>query len=63
MFQQSSIERIPVERLKPQLDQDKTYLQLRKEKNVIFEDDMPNIKTEMNHNLLTQTIEKRKRMG
>ena len=34
----------------------------RKEKKVTFEDDMPNMKTEMNENLLTQKIEKRNLM-
>ena len=35
---------------------------LRKEKKFTFEDDIPNMKIEMNHNLLTQTIENIKRM-
>ena len=35
---------------------------LGKEKKFTFEDDTPNIKTEMNHNLSTQKIEKGKRM-
>ena len=32
-------------------------MQLGKEKKVTFEDDMKNTKTNMNNNLLTQTIE------
>ena len=52
----------PVERLVPKWDNKKSYLQLRKEKKVTFYDDTPNIKTEMNHNLLTQEIENSKRM-
>ena len=38
------------------------FFQLTKEKKVTFEDDMPNIKTEMNYNLFTHTIENSKRM-
>ena len=34
---------------------------IRKERKNIFEDDIPNMKTDMNHDLLTQTIEKSKR--
>ena len=37
-------------------------MQLRKEKKVTFEDDMPNMKTKTNHSLLAQTTENRKRM-
>ena len=40
----------------------KPFLQLIKEKNVTFEDDMPNIKTKMNHNLLTQKLQSSKHM-
>ena len=43
-----------MERIEPQSDNDKSYLQFKKEKKVKFEDDMPDMKTEMNHNLLTQ---------
>ena len=37
-------------------------MKLIKEKKVIFEDEIPNMKTDMNCNLSTQTIEKSKRM-
>ena len=37
-------------------------MQLRKEKKATFEDDIPSMKTEMNHNLLTQKIENIKHM-
>ena len=40
----------------PQWDKEESNLKLRKEKKVTFEDDMPNMKTDMNHNLLEQTI-------
>ena len=52
----------PVERLEPQWDLKKSYPQLRKERTVTFEDDMPNIKNEMNNNLLTQKIKTIHRM-
>ena len=52
----------PVKILEPQWDIEKSYLQLRKVNRVTFEDDMPNTKTEMNHTLLTQKIERSKRM-
>ena len=52
-----SIEIRTVERIKPHLDNNKLYLKLRKDKKVTFEDDMPNMKNEMDHNLLIQTIE------
>ena len=61
-FLRSTKESRPVERLEPQRDSDKSYLQLRKQKKVTFEDHMLNIKTEMNNNVLTQTNEKIKRM-
>ena len=47
---------IPVERLEPQCDNEKSFLQMRIEKKITFEDDMPNIKTKTNNDLLTQTI-------
>ena len=34
-------------------------MKLRKEKKVTFENDIPNMKTDTNHSLLSQTIEKR----
>ena len=37
-------------------------MQLIKWKKVTFEDDIPNMKTDTNHNLLTQTIEKSNHM-
>ena len=43
----------PMERLKPQRDNNKSYLQLRKGKTT-FEEDIPNMKTDMNHDLLIQ---------
>ena len=52
----------PVERLEPQWDNNISYLKLRKEKKITFEDDITNMKTEMNHNLLTQIIERSKSM-
>ena len=52
----------PVKRLEPQWCNNKYYLQLIKIKKVTFEDDMPNIKTKITHNLLTQKIKKSKRM-
>ena len=58
----STRESINVERLLPQWDNEKSYLKRRKEKKVTFEDVMPNTKTEMNHNLLTQINENSKRM-
>ena len=51
-----------MERIEPQSDNDKSYLQFKKEKKVKFEDDIPNMKTEMNYNLLTQIIEMRNHM-
>ena len=51
-----------MERLEPQWGRYKSSFRLIKEKKVTFEDDMLNMKTEMNHNLLTQTIEEIKRM-
>ena len=57
----SSRESRPVEILEPQWCNDKLYLKIRKEKKGTFESGMPNMKTEMNYNLLRQTIEKRKR--
>ena len=45
-----------MERLEPKWDDDKSYLQSRKEKKVTFEDDMPNMKTDTNRNLLMQAI-------
>ena len=45
-------------KLEPQWDNEKSYLQLRKEMIVAFEDDMPNMKTKMNHNLLKHKIER-----
>ena len=53
----------PVGRLEPHWDKDRSYVQLRKNRKVTFEDDLTNIKTEMNHNLLTQTIENIKNMS
>ena len=52
----SSRDSIPVDRIEPQWYNEKYYLELRKEKKVTFEGAMPNMKTNMNHNLLTQTI-------
>ena len=49
---------ILVERLESQWNNEKSYLQLRKDEKVTFEDIMPNMKTLMNHNLLTQTDNK-----
>ena len=49
-MQQLSIESRPVEILETQWDNEKQYLQLRKEKKVIFKDDMSNMKIEINHN-------------
>ena len=51
-----------MEILEPQWDKENSYLQLGKGKKFTFEDDMPNMRTEMNHNLLAQTIENIKRM-
>ena len=51
-----------MERLEPQWDNKKSYLKLRKKKKLTFEDFMPNMKTNMNHNLLTQITEKSKHM-
>ena len=44
------------------VDNEKPYLQLRKQKRLTFEDNMPNTKTEMNQNLLTQAIGDNRRM-
>ena len=55
-------ESIPVEILEPKWDNKKSYLQLIKGKKVTFEDDIPNMKTNMNNNLLTHTIENSKHM-
>ena len=46
---QSTRESRTVETLEPQWDNQKSHLKLEKEKKVTFEDDMPNIKTKMNH--------------
>ena len=51
-----------MEILEPKWKNEKSYLQLRKEKKVTFEDDMPTMKTYMNNNLLTHTIENSKHM-
>ena len=51
-----------MERLEPQRDDEKSHLLIIKEKKVTFEDDMPNMKTEANLNLLTHTIENNKGM-
>ena len=53
-MRRSIIESRPVEIIEPRWDKEKSYLQLIKEKKFIFEDDIPNMKTEMNHNLLKQ---------
>ena len=58
----SIIESRTVERLEPQWDNDKYYLKSIEDNKVTFEDDMPNMKTYMNHNLLMQTIENIKRV-
>ena len=51
-----------MEILESQWDKEKSYLQLGKENKVVFEDDMPSMKAEMNHKLLTQKIENIKHM-
>ena len=44
------------------VDNEKPYLQLRKQMRLTFEDNMPDTKTEMNQNLLTQAIGDNRRM-
>ena len=48
--------------IEPQWDNEKSYLQLRKQKKVTFEDDIPSTKTNTDPNILTQTIERSKMM-
>ena len=43
-----------MERLEPQWDNGKSCFKLRKDNKVTFKDDIPNMKTKMNHNLLMQ---------
>ena len=59
---QLSRESRSVERLEPQGGKDKSSFKLIKQKKVTFEDDITNMKTKMNHNLFSQTIEEIKRM-
>ena len=54
VLKRSSREVRPVKILKPQWDKEKSYLQLRKENKVTFYNDMPNMKTAMDNNLLTK---------
>ena len=61
-LRQSRRESIPVERLEPQWDNDKSHFKVRKDNKVIFEDYMPNMKINMNNILLTQTIKNSTRM-
>ena len=58
----SSREAIPIKIREPQCYNKKSYLQLIKDKKVTFEYDIPNMKTEMNHNLLTQSVKISKQM-
>ena len=51
-----------MEIIEPHWDNNKSYLHLRKEKKVTFEDNMPNMKTDINHNVLTQTSENSNQM-
>ena len=55
-------ESITLEIIEPHWDNNKSYLHLRKEKKVTFEDNMPNMKTDINHNVLTQTSENSNQM-
>ena len=59
---QSSRDIRPVDRLEPYSENEKSYLQFRKEKKISFDDDITNMKTQVNHSLLAKIIEKNKRM-
>ena len=58
----SIIESRTVERLEPKWDNEKSYLQSRKENKVSFEENIVNMKIDMNNNLLMQKIENIKGM-
>ena len=51
-----------MERLEPKWDNEKSYLQSRKENKVSFEENIVNMKIDMNNNLLMQKNENIKGM-